>query len=537
MGKFRRQLLLSYLPLVLVPVILIGLVTRGVAEQRITLLVSQEAARRTMALAPCFSAYYAQHGTWDSLPSYRASPNATFILALNYPPGAPTDSTGRTASSALMIFNENGPVDCFIAPGAGNRRIPRKSIGRGVRSSPMGGQRDSDAGNGADNRAQPITLQPPPGVRVRVQAVNVRPQELLIADPEGNVVMSNDNTQNGQRLSMVALASGAPLYVQEQLIGYLVIGTMLGAIDDTQRDFLNTVNGALVLSGAVSVALAVGLGWWMSFQIAAPVRALMNGARRLARGQWDTPIKVTASNELGDLTEAFNHMAAEIMRQQQMNRQMVADIAHDLRTPLASMALEIEAVEAGFQDPAQAVPSLREEIIWLQRMVNDLRLLSLMDADQIHLQRETVPLSEFLCGVYDFWQPLADDAGRELRAEVPANLPHVSIDPGRLRQTIGNLIDNAIRHTPQGKRITLRATAEPGYALIAVADEGEGIPPEDLPRLFDRFYRVDPARVRRDGGSGLGLSIAKRLIEMHGGQISVESQLGHGATFTIRLPV
>lgn len=535
MGKFRGQLLLSYLPLVLVPVILIGLVTRGVTEQRITLLVSQEASRRTTALAPCFSAYYAQYGTWADLPTYRAVQSATFILVLNYPPGAPTDSTGRTASSALMIFNEVGPVDCFTTPGSGmgNGRLPRENMGRGVWGNPMGGQRDSDSGGSG----QPIVVQPPVNVEMRVQAANVRPQELLITDPEGNVVMSTDNAQNGQRLSAAALTSGAPLYNQTEMIGYLVIGTMLGAVDETQIEFLNAVNGALVLSGAVGVTLAVGIGWWMSFQIAAPVRALMSGARRLARGQWDAPIKVTAPNELGDLTEAFNHMASEIMRQQQMNRQMVADIAHDLRTPLASMALEIEAVEAGFQDPAQAVPSLREEIIWLQRMVNDLRLLSLMDAEQIHLQRESVPLSGFLSGVYDFWQPLADDAGRELRAEVPADLPPVSIDPGRLRQTIGNLIDNAIRHTPQGKGITLRAAAERDHTLITIADEGEGIAPEDLPRLFDRFYRVDPARARRDGGSGLGLSIAKRLVEMHGGQISVESQLGHGATFIIRLPV
>jgi two-component system sensor histidine kinase BaeS len=225
---------------------------------------------------------------------------------------------------------------------------------------------------------------------------------------------------------------------------------------------------------------------------------------------------------------------------------MVADIAHDLRTPLAAMSLEIESIEAGFQTPAQATASLREEITCLQRLVEDLRLLSLIDADQVRLQLERTPLHTFLYTVLDFWQTMADESGRCLKAELPADLPVASIDAPRMRQVLGNLIDNAIRHTEPGGTITLGARASDGKIAIWVTDDGEGISPTDLPHVFDRFYRADPSRARGAGrdntgsggssGSGLGLSISRRLVEMHGGAIGVRSTVGRGTIFTIELP-
>jgi two-component system sensor histidine kinase BaeS len=211
------------------------------------------------------------------------------------------------------------------------------------------------------------------------------------------------------------------------------------------------------------------------------------------------------------------------------------------------MSLEIESIEAGFQTPAQATTSLREEITCLQRLVEDLRLLSLIDADQVRLQLERTPLHAFLYTVLDFWQTMADESGRCLRAELPADLPVASIDAPRIRQVLGNLIDNAIRHTESGGTITLGARASDNKIAIWVADNGEGIAPADLPHVFDRFYRADPSRARGSGrqnggennsssGSGLGLSISRRLVEMHGGTIGVRSTLGRGTTFTIELP-
>ncbi|MFN8419003.1 MAG: HAMP domain-containing sensor histidine kinase [Anaerolineae bacterium] len=329
------------------------------------------------------------------------------------------------------------------------------------------------------------------------------------------------------------------MFVNQMRVGTVVIDQ---ALDQQRNQLLEVVNTALLLSGAISVALAVGIGWELSRRITRPVRDLMSGVRRLASGEWRTDepsaeLPVRAGNEIGELTRAFNGMANEITHQQRMNKQMVADIAHDLRTPLSAMALEIEAIEAGYQTPLEAADSLREEINWLQRLVDELRLLSLIDADQIKPQLAPTELTSFVCGIYDFWQTVAADARRELTVNLPAELPTIDLDPGRMRQVLGNLIDNAIRHTPAGGKIELGVSTSGKEVTLWVKDNGEGIPPDELPRVFDRFYRADRSRQHQKlGGSGLGLSIAKRLVELHGGTIAVSSTPGKGTTFTVSLP-
>jgi signal transduction histidine kinase len=548
--------MLGALVLVLVPVLLIGLVTRGATEQNLTLLVARDGRQRVEALLPCFAAYHGVDGTWDSLPSALDQLNGSLILP------SPTSQ-----NESLVLVSDSGPVLCVRVRVAnlaerplstlidglplfllGQSRVnpeatpvaPGLGILRGDRRGPLGG-----AGNagGMGNLGEMQTVL---GLSLAALRDRYAPETMILTDAEGVIVSSSNGDGVGQQLAADALAQSSPVVVENQVVGWLVVGTALGKLNESQRQLLEAVNGALIVSGGVAILLALGMGWWMSSQIAAPVRDLMAGARRLARGTWSEPLAIRARNEFGELTRAFNQMAAEIIRQQQLNRQMVADVAHDLRTPLSAMALEIEAIEAGFQSPAQATSSLREEIRWLQRLVDDLRTLSLMDADQLRLQVESVPLSDFLGSVLDFWQTLAEEDGIALTLEAPADLPTIAIDPGRLRQVLGNLIDNAIRHTRAGQRITLHASLngaapENAAVLIQVSDEGDGIQPEDLPHIFDRFYRADPARRRlsgrSDGGSGLGLSIARQLVEMHKGTISADSAPGKGTTFTIRLPL
>lgn len=555
MRRFRTQLMLGALVLVLVPVLLIGLVTRGATEQNLTLLVAREGRQRVEALLPCFSAYYRVNGTWDGLPSTLNLLNGSLILP------SPTRQ-----NESLVMISDAGPAICVrarIAPSEQFRvtlpdgsPLPLLRQGRGIPlETPVapgigilrGDRRRllSGAGNvsGMTNLG---AIQAALSLNLAALRERYAPEMMILTDSEGGIVASTNGDGVGQQLAADALAQSSPVVVENQVVGWLVVGTALGKLNESQRQLLDAVNGALIVSGGAAIVLALAMGWWMSSQIAAPVRDLMAGARRLAQGTWSEPLTIRTRNEFGELTRAFNQMAAEIIRQQQLNRQMVADVAHDLRTPLSAMALEIEAIEAGFQSPAQATSSLREEIRWLQRLVDDLRTLSLMDADQLRLQVESVPLSDFLGSVTDFWQTLAEEDGIALTLDAPADLPTITIDPGRMRQVLGNLIDNAIRHTRAGQRIMLRASvngAAPGDAavLIQVSDEGDGIQPEDLPHIFDRFYRADPARRRlsgrSDGGSGLGLSIARQLVEMHKGVISADSAPGKGTTFTIRLPL
>jgi signal transduction histidine kinase len=528
LSKLRWQLMISYLPLIITPVLLVGLVTRSVAEQGVTLWVTQGAKQQARLFSPCFAEYYAARGSWQGLSKIlkRSAADRVYL----------TGSASGSSSPEYNITVMRGPffdfnVQCYPMAAQQSKDV-FSFLGVKVPIKPVAPQEPDAA----------LLLDPdlPPEREVVPFTFGIRDffkgGETLITDPSGVVVASNNEANIGQDLGANALSAGAPIMVDGKIVGVLVIGRALGVLDPQQRQLLDTVNGALVLSGVLSVVLAAGLGFGLSWRISVPVQQLMAGVKRLSAGEWTAPLEVKSRNEFGELTTAFNTMASEVTRQQQLSRQMIADIAHDLRTPLSVIALEVEAIEAGFQTPTEAATSLRQEITWLQRLVDDLRLLSLMDADQIHMQLDTTPLNTFLCGVHDFWQILASEGDRQLSLDAPANLPDVSFDSSRIRQVLGNLIDNAIRHTKPGGRITLGARAESGAVEIWVADDGEGIAPADLPHVFDRFYRADPSRSRSSNGSGLGLSISRRLVEMHGGTIRVTSQPGHGSTFTIHLP-
>ena len=470
-SRLRWQLMISYLPLIITPLILTALVTRGVTEQGLTLFTTGGAQRRAEELAPQFATYYAEHGSWEGLPT---------VL--------------------------------FIAP-------PR-----------------------------PPWL--PVFIRDDMRNDDVRADQLLIVDTNGVIVASDHNNGVGQLLSADALKHGVRLLVNGTQIGTLVMGAALGVIDAQQRQLLDAVNAALVASGVISALLAAALGLGLSWQITRPVQQLTIGVRRLASGQWTEPLEITSDNEFGDLTQAFNTMAAEVTRQQQLRRQMVADVAHDLRTPLSAMLLDIEAIEAGLQSPAEAAVSLREEITWLQRLVDDLRILSLMDADQLHLHKVPTALTPFLEGVFDFWQSIADEGQRHLQLDITSlvaqSLPAVPLDTGRMRQVLSNLIDNAIQHTEVGGHITIGGCVEDSaHVMLYVADDGRGINEDDVPHVFERFYRADRAHqhdsssngAHNNAHSGLGLSIAQRLVELHGGIINVQSEPGYGAAFRVTLPI
>lgn len=517
MRSFRSLLMISYLPLVLVPVLLVGLVTRNVAERGLTLLVTRNAMDHVRVLVPCFASYYREHGSWVGLADVLRPPSqpGAVIVSVN------NSSTIRGNVQLALAVDNNGRVECYRT--TANGVMPIMPGRNGPNGPGFNGQQPS--GNSAAG-ADPEILGP---------------EETLLTDSNGIILASTGTQPVGTQLPPDLLADSVPIASGSQIVGRVVIGAVTGGLSDTQHQLLDTVNLALLVSGAVAVLLAIGVGLLMSWQISRPVRILMSGVKQLATGKWTTPLEIQRKDELGELTGAFNHMASEIIHQQNLNRQMVADVAHDLRTPLSAMALEVEAIEAGFQSPAEATASLREEITWLQRMVDDLRTLSLMDADQISLHVEPTPLQPFLAGILDFWQIMAEEEGRCIVLDAPPDLPALAIDRGRMRQTLNNLIDNAVQHTHPGDQITVRGRADASGAAIQVADQGEGIGPDDLPHIFDRFYRADLARGHGDAhhntGSGLGLSIARRLVEMHGGTIDVESELGKGTTFTIRLPI
>jgi signal transduction histidine kinase len=230
-------------------------------------------------------------------------------------------------------------------------------------------------------------------------------------------------------------------------------------------------------------------------------------------------------------------MSAELARSRDLRRQMTADIAHELRTPLSVILGQIDALDEGVVPPSPAAfEILRDETSRLGRSVEDLRTLSRADAGELPLERQPVAPARLLEQALAAHRPLAVEKGIALQVEVQPELPDLQVDPDRMAQVLGNLLSNALRHTPQGGAITLAAAQAGSAVQLRVQDSGPGIDPPDLSHLFERFYRADRSRQRETGGSGLGLAIAKAIVELHGGQIWAESVGGSGTTIVIRLP-
>jgi signal transduction histidine kinase len=271
--------------------------------------------------------------------------------------------------------------------------------------------------------------------------------------------------------------------------------------------------------------------------IATPLAGVMNAADAVAEG--DLSVRVPEQpGEFGRLAASFNHMVEELERSDRQRRNLTADVAHELRTPLHVIQGNLEGILDGVYEPTEEhLNATLDETRLLARLVEDLRTLSLAEAGQLPLHLEAVDVGELLADVRTSFSGQAEAAGIEVRVEKDASPLVVTADVGRMDQVLGNLMSNAIRHTPPGGTILLRVAPIEGGVRIAVRDTGEGIPPDDLPYIFDRFWRGNRARTRGSGaGSGLGLAIARQLVRAHGGRIEVESAVGVGTTFTFELP-
>lgn len=329
------------------------------------------------------------------------------------------------------------------------------------------------------------------------------------------------------------------------------MGEPLGAAMQRIQDQLNGPERVLLLrihygilqAGALALAISVLLSYLLSRRITRPVATMHAAAKRMARGDFSQRVPATGDDELGDLGRALNYMARSLEEADRLRRNMVADLAHELRTPLTGLRGYVEALKDGVM-PAdeQTLETLLAETMRLQRLVQELHELSLLDANALALNVQPADLAAIVTHAAALRQ--SEMADRELRLEtdLPAGLPRVRADSDRLVQILQNLLANAITHTPRGGTVRVSvAPGEPGASppvvRVTVANTGPGIPTADLPFIFERFYRADPSRDRVTGGSGLGLTITRKLVEAHGGTIWAESRPGEGAVFTFTLPI
>ena len=299
------------------------------------------------------------------------------------------------------------------------------------------------------------------------------------------------------------------------------------------------VNGSLVWAGIGAAALGTLLVWLLSRRALAPLQNLGATARRLGRGDLSQRAQTTGPSEIRQLAHSFNIMAAGLEEAERLRRNLTADVAHELRTPLSNIQGYLEAIKDGLIQPTpETIDTIHGQALHLSRLVEDLRLLAQAEAGALQLQISPASLDDLLQSSVEAVRPRADAKGVTLNLAPQPSLPPVELDATRIAQVIGNLLENAITHTPQGGAITVSAARAANNAVqITVSDTGHGIPSEHLPHLFDRFYRADPSRARATGGVGLGLTIARRLIEAHNGTIQAQSAPNQGTSFTLTLPI
>lgn len=298
----------------------------------------------------------------------------------------------------------------------------------------------------------------------------------------------------------------------------------------------------LVQAGLVGLLIAVGLSILIARSVARPLQRMSAAAGRIAHGDLRQRVPEDGPSEVRALAAAFNEMAARVAASQHAQRDFIANVSHDLRTPLTSIQGFSQAIAEGVtSDPVaaqHAAQIIHDEAARLHRMVESLLDIARIESGQLAMQRRPVAVEDVLRAVVESLSVRAEDAGIRLTLEAPPRLPRVSGDGDRLAQVFTNLLDNAIRHTPGGGEVAVRAMAAPGTLIVMVHDTGEGIPIDELPRIFERFYQVDKSRQRTQrAGSGLGLAISQQIIEAHGGRIDVASAEGAGTTFTVWLPL
>jgi signal transduction histidine kinase len=360
----------------------------------------------------------------------------------------------------------------------------------------------------------------------------------VLADQAGVIVLSPNRAQLGRPAEPRALAQGAPVTVNGQVVGTVLPDGPRPGRNPAEERYLASTDQALGLAALTALVAALGLGLLLARLITRPVRDLTQAARQIAAGELGGQVRVRSRDELGLLAEQFNHMSADLQRATELRRRMTADIAHDLRTPLTVISGYLEAMRDETLRPTPArFAAMHDETQILLRLVEDLHTLSLADAGALPLRRRPAEPAQLLARAAQSYADAAAQLGVELAVRPAPPLPPLLVDETQLLRALGNLVRNALRHTPAGGQVALSAALAPDGVALAVADTGEGIPAEHLPNIFERFYRADPSRQQATGGSGLGLAIVRSIVIAHGGQVHVESAVGHGTLFTLTLPV
>ena len=360
----------------------------------------------------------------------------------------------------------------------------------------------------------------------------------VVADLNGNVLSDSAGFLLGEQINTSLSRPFAAFLIDKKPVLTYIVPLEDFSLATIESQFVSSVNRSLLIAIAVAGLVGLLLTLFLSQSILRPVDELTAAARAMEKGDLNQRVTVRSKGELGELANAFNAMAEGLKRLEQLRRNMVTDVAHELRTPLSNVRGYLEALRDGVVEPTpEMIASIHEEAMLLNRLVDDLQELAMAEAGQLKLVRQPVSIQDVIEKAVLSVKPQANEKDVDLEVYLPDDLPRVEADAERMGQVLRNLLNNAVTNTPSGGQIRIQARAVDSQVEVSVQDNGLGIAAEHLPFVFERFYRADQSRARSTGGAGLGLAIVKQLVEAQGGQVEIDSKVDVGTTVTFTSPI
>lgn len=376
------------------------------------------------------------------------------------------------------------------------------------------------------------------GMRMSQGRMAEMAERLALLDAEGVVLLDTSGSAYRVKMTQDEIDTALPIIINNQTVGYLLSDRGMIITRNNESKLVERVNRAAIIAGLVTAIISLILVSILTSGLLKPVHELTLATERIAEGDLSQRVPVTGDDELATLGSAFNRMADSLENAEKNRQAMTADIAHELRNPLAVQRANLEAMQDGVYEltPENLTPLIDQNLM-LTRLVEDLRTLALADAGQLELVRVPTDFIALVKRAMEHFQPAADEKQISIELISTSDHPRISIDAVRIEQILGNLLSNALRFTPDSGKIDLEITCSHQTIRLDVHDSGAGIPQEALPHIFQRFYRADKSRSRSDGGSGLGLAIARKIAEAHGGSLSAANHPNGGAVISLTLPV
>lgn len=362
--------------------------------------------------------------------------------------------------------------------------------------------------------------------------------QIIVADEKGIIVADTEKKYLSKNIASVE-GIHQDLKVNGKKIGELVVlQKNIEGLISLEQQFKASTKNSIIYGMMVSIIIAILLGIFFSNRITRPLNKLMDGIKHLSKGDTSYRVEVETRDEFHQLATAFNEMSIKIEENEQIRKNLMADVAHELRTPISIIGGELESIQEGVIEPSQEIlVNLSDEVYRLSRLINDLQQLSLAEAGSLTLNKTDTNIFDLTQRVINNFEWIKEDKNISFSITGDKDI-EANIDSDRMTQVIINLVGNALRHVPENGSVNVKINEDlvNNKIYIAIEDNGPGIPKEQIKHIFDRFYRTDISRSRDQGGTGLGLSIAKGYVEAHGGNITIESELNKSTVFTIDIP-